>query len=96
MGGVQVELMADRRFGLAPMNCGDGEKLLSELRSYPMFCGYRGGPQYDVAKAGETIESIAAFACAAGDWLGEVEINPLIVLPSGQGALAVDALITLR
>jgi succinyl-CoA synthetase beta subunit len=32
---------------------------------------------------------------AGGDALREVEINPLLVMPEGRGAVAVDALVLL-
>jgi hypothetical protein len=39
--------------------------------------------------------AVAAFAEAHRDRLIELDVNPLLVLPQGQGALAVDALVVL-
>ena len=33
---------------------------------------------------------------AGGDALREVEVNPLLVMPQGRGAVAVDALVLLN
>ena len=43
-----------------------------------------------------TVLAIAAYAQAHADTLVELDVNPLLVLPQGQGALAVDALIRLN
>jgi hypothetical protein len=42
------------------------------------------------------IEAVARFAEAHAPYLEELDVNPLMVLPPGQGAIAVDALIRLR
>jgi hypothetical protein len=39
--------------------------------------------------------AVAAYAEAHRDTLLELDVNPLLVLPEGQGAVAVDALIAL-
>jgi len=39
--------------------------------------------------------AIAKFADAHRDRLVELDVNPLMVLPEGQGAVAVDALIVM-
>jgi hypothetical protein len=42
------------------------------------------------------IEAVARFAQAHGPYIEELDVNPLMVLPPGQGAVAVDALLRLR
>ncbi len=44
----------------------------------------------------ETILAVAACAEAHAARLEELDINPLLVLPEGQGAVAVETLIRLR
>ncbi|NIR59907.1 MAG: hypothetical protein GWO02_10450, partial [Gammaproteobacteria bacterium] len=58
--------------------------------------GYRGGAPGDRAAAIEAILKIAAYAEANGSHLEELDVNPLMVLPRGGGAVAVDALIRRR
>ena len=41
----------------------------------------------------DAVMAVAAFAAAHRDSLAELDVNPLLVLPEGQGAVAVDALI---
>ncbi len=40
--------------------------------------------------------AVAAYAEAHAAYLEELDVNPLLVLPDGQGAVAVDALIRMR
>jgi acetate---CoA ligase (ADP-forming) len=42
------------------------------------------------------VEAVAAFAQAHRGFIEEADINPLLVLPPGRGAVAVDALIKMR
>jgi hypothetical protein len=57
--------------------------------------GYRGKPAGDVEAAIDAVMAIAKFADAHRDRLVELDVNPLMVLPEGQGAVAVDALIVM-
>jgi hypothetical protein len=57
--------------------------------------GYRGKPAGDVEAAIDAVMAIAHFADAHRGRLAELDVNPLMVLPEGQGAVAVDALIVM-
>jgi acetate---CoA ligase (ADP-forming) len=57
--------------------------------------GFRGRVRGDIPAAANAIMAVAAFAQANQDRLVELDVNPLLVLPEGQGAIAVDALIRL-
>ena len=43
----------------------------------------------------DAVMAIATYAQAHADTLQELDVNPVLVLPAGQGVLAVDALIRL-
>ena len=60
-----------------------------------MLTGYRGRPPGDVEALLDAFQAILAYAAAHADRLLELDVNPLLVLPLGQGVLAVDALIRL-
>ncbi|MNL70227.1 hypothetical protein D3C87_1951940 [compost metagenome] len=55
--------------------------------------GFRGQPLADVEAAARTIAAVSRAAMAGGAALQELEINPLLVKPRGQGAVALDALL---
>ncbi|MEY4443584.1 MAG: hypothetical protein RL442_2584, partial [Pseudomonadota bacterium] len=99
MGGVTAELFQDTCLRLLPPTGGlsrdEALSMLHELKTWPLLDGYRGRPQADVPAL---IEAIVAFSRMAAQWgerLVEAEINPLFVLPRGQGVLAADGVAVL-
>jgi acetate---CoA ligase (ADP-forming) len=94
-GGVLVEMVADSATLLLPTTPAAIADALAGLRVARLLGGYRGRPAGDVAAAVRAIAAIVAAAEALGDRLVELDVNPLLVLPAGQGAIAVDTLIVL-
>jgi len=94
-GGVFVELLRDSVTLLLPVTRADLLQALQTLQMWPMVTGYRGRAHGDVEALLDAVQAILAFAAAHADRLLELDVNPLLVLPLGQGVLAVDALIRL-
>lgn len=94
-GGVQAEVSADMAVRLLPLSEGDARAMVAELRISRLLDGYRGAPGASVAELVEAIEAFAALGTALGDRLAEAEINPLFVMPKGQGVVAADGLVVL-
>jgi acyl-CoA synthetase (NDP forming) len=92
-GGILVELIDDSVTLLLPVTRSDIESAVASLKVSRLLAGFRGRPAGDVAAAVSAIEAVAAYAQAHRDSLLELDVNPLFVLPEGQGAVAVDALI---
>jgi acyl-CoA synthetase (NDP forming) len=92
-GGVLVELLQDAERLLLPAGEADIEAALKRLKVWRLLQGFRGRPAGDVAAAVSAIRAVAAYAETRADRLLELDVNPLLVLPAGQGAVAVDALI---
>ncbi|MDQ7841074.1 MAG: acetate--CoA ligase family protein [bacterium] len=88
-GGVEVEGLGDTAFALAPLSRPDADALLASTWAGRRLCGYRSLPPAD---RGAVIEVVLRLGQLATDFpdLVEIEINPLRVLPDGQGAVAVD------
>ncbi len=99
LGGVTAELFRDSVTCLIPPDAPiDPDQLLrrlKRLRCWPLLDGFRARPRADVPALIAAALSMARMAQAFGERLLEAEINPLIVLPEGQGAVAVDGLIVL-
>ncbi len=95
LGGVWTELMKDVSHALLPVDAAGAEAMLRGLKGFKLLDGYRGAPKADVAAAARAIAALGEAVLAGGDRLREVEINPLLVLPEGRGAVAVDALVLL-
>ncbi len=69
--------------------------MIDALKLAPLLKGYRGRPAADVGALAEAIVAFAQMAQHLGERLVEAEINPLFVLPQGQGVRAADGLIVL-
>ena len=68
---------------------------LRALKVWPLLDGYRGKPAGDVAAVVRAVLALAAYVEANATRLVELEINPLLVRPVGQGAVAADVLLRL-
>jgi len=93
LGGVYAEILDDVAVALAPIDESEAERLVGSLRGAPLLEGARGRPTLDVAAAADAVAAVsrAAAACAA---VAELDVNPLLVLPSG--AVALDARVVLE
>lgn len=95
MGGIWTELMGDARHALLPVSVTEARAMVESLKAYPLLDGYRGKPKADVDALVEAVANISRAVEAAGPRLRELEVNPLLVMPQGHGAVAVDALVLL-
>jgi acyl-CoA synthetase (NDP forming) len=58
-----------------------------------LLAGYRGRPPADLEAVVDCLVAVSGFAADNRDRVAALEINPLIVHPAGQGAVAADALL---
>ena len=70
------------------MSAPTAESLLRSLHGAALLDGVRGQPPVDVAALARVVEAVAGAACAHPE-IGELEVNPVLVLP--EGAVALDA-----
>ena len=89
-GGILVELFRDVAFRLLPVTPAIVEAMLGEVKSAALLDGYRGAPPADMAALIAAVCAIGGFFLDNRSWLREIEINPLTVLPVGEGVRAVD------
>ncbi len=94
-GGTRVELTRDVAFELAPLSRRQANDLLDRTAAGALLAGYRGASPADREAVVDVILRLAQLAL---DWpeVAEIEINPLIVMPEGEGAWAVDARVRLE
>jgi len=92
-GGVNVELLGDVSLRLAPVDRAQALAMINELKTAPLFNGFRGAPRADVAALADAIVRLSDFALSAGPAFVSAELNPFVVLPAGEGALALDAVL---
>lgn len=93
MGGVLVEVMRDVALRVCPVSRLDAEEMVAQVRGSQMLRGFRGGPKADVAALVDTLVRVSEFAVHLEGKIAELDINPLAVMPEGEGVKALDALI---
>jgi len=96
LGGTLVELVGEVAFTACPCTPLRARQLIGRTRAARLLEGYRGRPPADIDALVRSMVLLSEFAIRHADRVLEVEINPLVVLPQGQGAFAVDALIAVR
>ena len=95
MGGITTELFKDTAIRLPPLGRLDAEAMIDELKSSQLLKGFRGRPRGDLEALVSAILAFSDMIVDLGDRLVEAEINPLFVLPEGQGVRAADGLVVL-
>ena len=81
---------------ISPFSIASIEAALAGLKVAPLIAGFRGRPKGDLGPAIDAVMAVADYAEANRAHLVELDVNPLLVLPEGKGAVAVDALIRLN
>jgi acetyl-CoA synthetase len=94
-GGILVELLKDSASLLLPTSKEEILRALSQLKCAPLLKGFRGAAQGDVNAVADVILKVAKMIESDPAAIVELDINPLMVLPEGQGVVAADALIKL-
>lgn len=96
LGGIFVEVLQDVAFRVAPFSPGDALEMIREIKGYRVLEGVRGGPPADLEALVEVLVRVSELAVVLGDRIEELDINPLVVYPAGQGVRAADALLVFR
>ena len=92
-GGLLVEIIGDTRAILLPTDRDTVARGLDGLKAAALLAGYRGKPAGDRDAVIDAVLAVARFADEHRGRLAELDINPLMVLPRGRGAVAADAVI---
>jgi acetate---CoA ligase (ADP-forming) len=93
LGGITTELFRDVIYRPAPVSAAEASAMLDALKAAPLLRGFRGAAKADVAAVAELISQVSLLAAAYRDQISEIEINPVLVHPEGQGITIVDALV---
>jgi acyl-CoA synthetase (NDP forming) len=92
-GGTATELLKDVSVRITPITRGDAERMVRELKTFPLLDGYRGAPKADVPALEDVLLRVSAMVDALPQ-IAEMDLNPLIV--HTNGAVVVDARIRLE
>ncbi|MDX1483527.1 MAG: acetate--CoA ligase family protein [Alphaproteobacteria bacterium] len=92
-GGTMAELIDDTALALAPIDRSGARAQLRRLKAKALLDGFRGAPPADRDALIDAMVKLSRFAAANAETIAAIDLNPVMVLPRGQGVRIVDALI---
>jgi acyl-CoA synthetase (NDP forming) len=95
LGGIWAEALRDVRVLPADLAATAIADELRRLKAAALLTGFRGAPPCDLEAVADIAARLGRFARAHPE-IAEIDVNPLIVYPAAEGAIAVDALIVVR
>jgi len=94
-GGIYAELVKDVVFRLHPLTDLDAKEMISSIRMSKLFEGYRGSSPSDTQALEDLLLRISALVEDIPE-ITELDLNPVKVMPRGEGYWVIDAKIMLR
>jgi acetyltransferase len=95
LGGIYVETLRDVTFRVAPLARQEAEEMIAEVRAHTLLDGVRGQPPMDKSAIVDALLRISQLVQDFPEII-EMDINPLMVFPQGEGALALDMRLVLK
>ena len=92
MGGIYAEVLRDVAVQPAPVSQAQALAMIRSLRLFSLLDGARGQARADIDAAARAVARLSEFACTHRDQVGEIDLNPILVRPAGQGIAILDAL----
>ncbi|MEJ8824911.1 acetate--CoA ligase family protein [Variovorax humicola] len=92
LGGIYAEILKDVAVQVAPVSEEEALRMIRSLKMFPLLDGARGQAKSDVAAAARTVARLSEFACRHAADVAEIDMNPILVKPQGEGVLVLDAL----
>ncbi len=96
LGGVWVEVFRNRSVGIPPLTMHEAYEMIRRTFVYSLLNGYRGRPEGDIESLAQLLCKVGDLALTLGKNLQALDLNPVLVLPKGQGVYLADALIILQ
>lgn len=94
LGGIFVEVFRDVVWRLAPIQLEEAGRMVQSIMGARVLSGYRGEKPRDVKAIQELLVRLSQMLVTIPR-IQEIDVNPLIVFPEGEGAEAVDARVIL-
>lgn len=96
LGGIHVEVLKDVAFAPLPLTPEAATALIRRLRGAALLDAHRRQPAADIPALADLMVRLSQFTADHADTIKEIDLNPILVHPAGQGATVVDALIVKR
>jgi len=90
LGGTYVEVLKDVTFRLAPMWEVSAEIMIASIKTYQILTGVRGLPPSDIEALKDCVLRLSQMVNDHPQ-IAEMDINPLIVYPEGEGCVVADS-----
>jgi acetate---CoA ligase (ADP-forming) len=95
LGGIYVETLRDVTFRIAPLSRQEAEEMLTQIKARALLDGVRGQPAMDKDAIVDILLKISQLVIDFPEII-EMDINPLVVYPQGEGVLALDMRLVLK
>ncbi|WP_067452013.1 acetate--CoA ligase family protein [Actinomadura macra] len=89
-GGTLVELQPDPALALLPVSPGEARRMVAGTPLARLFAGYRGSPPADADAFVDLVQRVARLSADLREAEVEIDLNPVAVLPRGQGVRVLD------
>jgi len=96
LGGIHVEVLKDVAFAPVPLGTEEALDLIGQLKGAALLDAVRGEPAADRDALAQLMVALSRFAADHADAIAEIDLNPVVVHPAGEGLTIVDALIVKR
>ncbi|MDA4848540.1 acetate--CoA ligase family protein [Hoeflea poritis] len=93
LGGIFVEILNDVAFAPVPLSRNEARRMLRRLKGFPLLSGARGTTHADLDALVEMMVRLAKLADDFRDHIAEIDLNPVIVHPMGEGVSVADAML---
>ena len=95
LGGIYAELLNDVALRLHPLTDLDARELMSSIKMAKLLEGFRGSPPSDRRALEDLLLRLSALVEDMPE-IAELDLNPVKVMPQGEGYWVVDARIMVR
>jgi acyl-CoA synthetase (NDP forming) len=95
LGGIFVEVFRDAVWRLAPVQHEEAGRMIRSIQGARVLSGYRGESPRDVEALKDLLVRLSQMLVTFPQ-IQEIDINPVMVMAEGEGALAVDARVILK
>jgi len=95
LGGIYAELLNDVALRLHPLTDFDARELMSSIRMAKLLEGFRGSPPSDTQALEDLLLRLSVLVEDIPE-IAELDLNPVKVMPIGEGYWVVDARIMVR
>lgn len=96
MGGIYAEVLNDVAVQTAPVSNEEALTMIRSLKMFPLLDGLRGHDKADIFAAAHSVARLSEFACRHRNDVLEIDLNPILVRPQGEGVVVLDALMIPR